>query len=435
MGGSRARIRPIPGASLSPGLDQALGRLVALAGLSGASIYLVGGSVRDLFLGRLPQDLDLMTSGDAIILGQEFVRLHGGKMTAHVRFRTAAIDLPGGIRVDLASPRQEIYTSSGRLPQVSAAEVTEDLKRRDFSVNAMAWCWRRRGPGTLLDPFDGREDLRRRWIRILHPASFQDDPTRGFRAVRLAARLGFRLERSTAVALGRAIDDGLITALSAARKGRELRLLALEQDWPVAVARTARAGLLRAVHRSLVPPSLPACRRVQRALSGRPTAEALPVVLACLGMGAEGPAPSGALDSLQISGGACRRASLLLAAARTLGRRLAGLTPARINMAVLARLALDLEDDALLLVEGTDQRAAVRRLLGRFRRRRLGLTLNVTAADLMAAGVPRGPELAQRLAAIRRALLSGRPAGSHLELGYALSARPRSSRTGNRGEV
>jgi hypothetical protein len=152
-------------------------------------------------------------------------------------------------------------------------------------------------------------------------------------------------------------------------------------------------------------------------------------------MGAEGPAPSGALDSLQISGGACRRASLLLAAARTLGRRLAGLTPARITMAVLARLALDLEDDALLLVEGTDQRAAVRRLLGRFRRRRLDLTLNVTAADLMAAGVPRGPELAQRLAAIRRALLSGRPAGRHLELGYALSARPRSSRTGNRGEV
>ena len=435
MGGSHAGVRPTPGAFLSPGLHQALTRLASLARQSDSSLYLVGGSVRDLFLGRRPLDLDLMTSGDVIILAQEYIHRHGGRLTAHQRFRTASIDLPGGERVDLASPRRETYPGSGRLPEVDPAGINEDLQRRDFSVNAMALPWRRGGPGPLMDPFDGHGDLRRRWIRILHPASFRDDPTRCFRATRLAGRLGFRQERRTAAALRRAVDDGLVTDLSASRKGRELRLLALEQEWPGAVARTSRAGLLQAIHQRLIPPSLPACRRVQAALAGRATADTLPVVLACLGMGAPGPPQSEALGDLQIVGGACRRAHSLLNSGRALLQNLDRIPSGRITISVLSRLALEEDDDALLLVAGSDPRASVRRCIGEFLRRRRELVLHITARDLLAAGVPRGPELGLCLATVRRALLDGRPAGHRLELGYALSARTRKSGAGNRGEV
>ena len=434
MGGSStAGPRPTPRAALAAPLRRALRLLVTLAGQGHAELYMVGGSVRDLLLGRRPLDLDLMTTGDAIRLGREYVRLHGGHLTAHPRVGTAAISLAGGERVDLASPRRERYQAAGELPEVEGAEVAEDLRRRDFSINAMAWQWRRKGPGPFLDPFHGHSDLRRRWVRILHPASFEDDPTRGFRAVRLASRLGFRLERGTASALRQAIDRGLIGSLTAARQGRELRLLALEGDWPVAATRTARAGLLQAIHPGLVPPSLPACRRVQRALAGRSPDETLPVVLACFAMEGDGPPLSGALDRLQVRGGSCRRARRLLTAARTLRHRLDHLPPTQITLPLLARDALEISDDALLLAAGTAPAAAVRRILETFRHRRRDLVLGITAADLLAAGVPRGPELALRLVAVRRALLSGRPGGRRSELEYALSAPAVNAESRRRG--
>lgn len=157
--------------------------------LEGESAYVVGGTVRDLLLGLPSADLDLVLEGDVEGLA---LRLDTGA-SVHERFGTAEIEVDGQ-RVDLASARTERYSRPGALPEVSAADLEDDLARRDFTINAMAVDLA--DPERLLDPFDGMSDLRQGILRPLKPGSFREDPTRVLRAARYAARFGFSLERS-----------------------------------------------------------------------------------------------------------------------------------------------------------------------------------------------------------------------------------------------
>jgi tRNA nucleotidyltransferase/poly(A) polymerase len=150
------------------------------AALDGERAYLVGGAVRDLLLGAEHPDLDLAVEGDAV----ELARRLGAEPVAHERFSTATVDLDG-VRVDLARTRAETYPHPGALPEVEPAPLERDLARRDFTVNAMALPLD--GRGQLVDPHGGRVDLRAGLLRVLHPGSFADDPTRALRAARYAA--------------------------------------------------------------------------------------------------------------------------------------------------------------------------------------------------------------------------------------------------------
>ena len=161
-------------------------------------VYAVGGTVRDLLLGRTPRDLDLAVeseAGESDSLASRLAELPGwSPMALHGRFGTATLRAPGGLRVDVAATRSETYPVPGSLPSVTTgAAIGQDLGRRDFRVHAMA-----RGVGadgtleSLLDPFEGAGDVASRTIRLLHPGSLADDPTRLFRAARYAARLSFR---------------------------------------------------------------------------------------------------------------------------------------------------------------------------------------------------------------------------------------------------
>lgn len=152
----------------------------------GAELYVVGGTVRDLLVGRGRTDLDIAVVGDA---GAVASRL-GGEVTGHERFSTATVQL-GAARIDLASARSETYSAPGALPDVKPAGIAEDLSRRDFTVNAMALPLGADEP-EVLDPHGGREDLGASVLRVLHDQSFIDDPTRALRGARYAAR--FRLE-------------------------------------------------------------------------------------------------------------------------------------------------------------------------------------------------------------------------------------------------
>jgi tRNA nucleotidyltransferase (CCA-adding enzyme) len=185
--------------------------IVQHAQTSSLSAFLVGGIVRDALLQRQNQDMDFVIEGDAIGLARQLAKQYGGKVTIFAPFGTAKwyldescamrlgmtlAELPQ--RVDFAMARRESYPQPAMLPIVQPSTIHDDLRRRDFSINALAM---QISPlaqfGTILDPFNGINDLRDGLIRVLHDMSFQDDPTRLLRAVRFVVRFGFALETHT----------------------------------------------------------------------------------------------------------------------------------------------------------------------------------------------------------------------------------------------
>ena len=211
-------------------------------------LYLVGGPVRDLLLGRRSVDLDLVVEGKAERLAAAVAdRLHA-KLTAHRRFGTATVTL-GTHRLDLATARKESYPHPGALPKVAPGSLDEDLHRRDFTMNAIA-LELGGGDGRIVDPCGGRDDLDKGLVRALHRISFRDDPTRILRAVRYEQRLGFRLEESTEAWMLGALAAGALSTISPFRLRREVDLILGE---PSAKASVLRAGAL-GVWRALYPP-------------------------------------------------------------------------------------------------------------------------------------------------------------------------------------
>jgi tRNA nucleotidyltransferase (CCA-adding enzyme) len=216
-------------------LSEEIGRISAECGMVS---YAVGGFVRDLLL-KIPNfDLDFVVEGSAIDLAEELVRRHPERFelkAKHERFQTATLvyftgPLNGtGVRphrnVDLSTARIEIYEKPAALPDVEASKLEHDLLRRDFTINALAVCLNPELYGFLIDHFSGLEDLELKVIRILHPFSFIEDPTRIVRAARFAGRLGFHLEPKTKDQAKRAIAMGIFDDLGGVRIKEELRMM------------------------------------------------------------------------------------------------------------------------------------------------------------------------------------------------------------------
>jgi tRNA nucleotidyltransferase (CCA-adding enzyme) len=214
-------------------------------------IYLVGGVVRDLLLKRENWDFDLTVEGDGVAFARLVADRYGAGLAVFERFATARLTFPNGFKVDIATTRRESYAQPAVLPTVQPASIEEDLSRRDFTINAMAIQLNRATFGQLLDPYGGQRDLRARTIRVLHEGSFQDDPTRIFRAIRFEQRFGFRLERATSRLLAQAASTNLIQQLSGPRLQNEILLLFAERDPVRAIARLGQLKLLRFFHRRL----------------------------------------------------------------------------------------------------------------------------------------------------------------------------------------
>ncbi|MFQ5925400.1 MAG: poly(A) polymerase, partial [Dehalococcoidia bacterium] len=172
-------------------LPQELLSFLRLAGevarTQGQKLYLVGGAVRDLILGRPNLDFDLVVEGDAPRLARQLARSSGEKVVVHRQFGTAKFHR-GDLSIDLVTARSETYARPGALPKVEPGEIGDDLFRRDFSINAMAIALSPPSFGELVDPYRGRIDLEHRLIRILHQRSFIDDATRILRALRYEQR-------------------------------------------------------------------------------------------------------------------------------------------------------------------------------------------------------------------------------------------------------
>ncbi|MCK4352317.1 CCA tRNA nucleotidyltransferase [candidate division WOR-3 bacterium] len=222
-------------------------------------VYTVGGPVRDYLLGNslVDKNIDITVEGDGIAFGKLLQKEMGGKLNTHLDFGTCSLILPNAT-IDIASCRKEKYARPAKLPEVEKTTLLEDLKRRDFTINAMAieMSKIKNQKSNIIDPFGGMSDLKNGLIRVLHPKSFIDDPTRIFRALRFAGKFDFRLESETDILAKKAIKAGLVEKLSPKRIRRETILILEEQKRERIIRLSDKFGLLKILKLKLPEPGL-----------------------------------------------------------------------------------------------------------------------------------------------------------------------------------
>ena len=236
----------------TPWVQKLLRTAKAVADTVGIPVYLIGGMVRDLLLGRPNEDVDLVVEGSGIDFAYALAAYVDGRCHPHKPFLTAVVTLPDGNRVDVASARTEFYRTPAALPEVETSLIRQDLYRRDFTINSLAVALHGERHGELVDFFGGRKDLQRGDIRVLHSLSFIDDPTRAIRAVRYARRLDFTIAPDTRNLITTAVDEGVFDRLSGQRLRRELESLLAEDHPTSAIELLAELGLLPALCPGLI---------------------------------------------------------------------------------------------------------------------------------------------------------------------------------------
>jgi tRNA nucleotidyltransferase (CCA-adding enzyme) len=212
------------------------------------SAYLVGGVVRDLFLGVKNLDIDISIEGEGIEFAHELARQLRGWVKAETRFGTAIVTFRGLPKVDVATCRQEYYSAPGALPEVTSSSLKDDLYRRDFTINAMAVRLNPEKIGELVDFFGGRDDLKKGIVKSLHNESFLDDPTRIFRAVRFAARYNFRIETHTENLIKEAAARTIFDEITIERVRDELVHIFSEKSPHQAIKKMAELHELKFIH-------------------------------------------------------------------------------------------------------------------------------------------------------------------------------------------
>jgi tRNA nucleotidyltransferase (CCA-adding enzyme) len=394
-------------------------------------VALVGGAVRDLLLGSAPRELDVALGGEAASFARELAsRLRGPDaepgVTIHERFGTAAVEWERG-RVDIAARRAESYATPGALPQVGPGTDEEDLLRRDFTVNALAVPLGGPRAGHLQAPENALDDLAAGRLRVLHDASFRDDPTRLLRLARYAARLGFRAEERTASLAAQALAGDALATVSGARVGAELRLALSEADPLASVEALGELGILQAIA-----PGLRFDRDLaRRALAllphdGRQDLLLLAQLLLGLASAAE-EEPQAALgdllDALEFPAADRDRVTATVLLAPSLVQQLrAAELPSEVHQTLAFATLEAVTLAGVLAGEPASDGASVnaREWLTRLRHVRL----SITGDDLLAAGVPAGPQIGRRLRVALDCRLDGELAdGRQAELHAALEAR------------
>jgi tRNA nucleotidyltransferase (CCA-adding enzyme) len=217
----------------------------------GLNAYVIGGFVRDLFLYRSNEDLDVVIEGDGIAFARRYARKVGARLHTHAKFGTAVVIFENGFKVDVASARMEYYKFPAALPTIEMSSLKLDLYRRDFSINTLCIHLNPEKFGTLIDFFSAQKDLKEKTIRVLHNLSFVEDPTRAFRAIRFEQRFGFTIGKLTANLIKNAVRMDFFKRLSGKRVFAELRLILSEENPGPSVVRLQDYDLLKVVHPSI----------------------------------------------------------------------------------------------------------------------------------------------------------------------------------------
>jgi tRNA nucleotidyltransferase/poly(A) polymerase len=196
---------------------------------AGMTVFLVGGAVRDLTSGSPVFDLDVTVQGNALKLKKTLEKAGGKLWGEHEPTRTLFFRFPVGVTVEISSARREEYPKPGK-PVYHWDTILEDLRRRDFTANAMALSLNEHSYGLLMDPLNGVADIEARQLRLVNNYGFIEDPARLLRATRLVARLGWQLDERTQTRFQNAKEEKAIEALSAYHRGYELEEIGHEED-------------------------------------------------------------------------------------------------------------------------------------------------------------------------------------------------------------
>ncbi len=236
-GGSASAIFSLLEKGIVPRLMCLVARIASEGERMGMRVFLVGGTVRDLLMRRDLVDVDIVVEGDAISLGRSVSELTGRRIVEYGKFGTCTLlapekgggsRAPGEIRIDMATAREETYSSPGAYPDVRPAGIREDLKRRDFTINAMAFGLGREEHGPFIDLYGGVDDIDRGIIRVLHDKSFVDDPIRILRAVRFEQRFSFQIEPLTEKLIREAASAGALSTTRPSRVREEVTFMVAE---------------------------------------------------------------------------------------------------------------------------------------------------------------------------------------------------------------
>jgi len=233
---------------LTPDQMKGVNLVQDVARAAGITLYLTGGAIRDIISGFTIRDLDFTVQGNPLKLQKDFERA-GAQLVGHDEdVRTLFLLLPGNVRAEIGMARSEHYEKVGKPPVVTPASIQEDLRRRDFTVNAMALSLNEGSRGLLLDPFNGVADIEAKLLRILHNYSFVEDPSRMIRATRFSARFHWPLEERTQQRYDSAKENKYIEHISKSSIGHEIAQLAHEDD-PLAVVRALeKEEFLKVLH-------------------------------------------------------------------------------------------------------------------------------------------------------------------------------------------
>ena len=213
--------------------------------------YVVGGFVRDLFLYRKNEDIDIVIEGDGISFAKKYAKIVNARIHAYEKFGTAVIICPDGFKIDVASARMEYYKFPAALPTVEMSSIKLDLFRRDFTVNTLAIQLNPDKFGIMIDFFSGQRDIKEKTIRVLHNLSFVEDPTRVFRAIRFEQRFSFRIGKLTAGLIENAVKMDFFRLVSGRRVFAELHQILEEENPAAAIIRLNEYNLLNVIHPSI----------------------------------------------------------------------------------------------------------------------------------------------------------------------------------------
>ncbi len=215
---------------LSPDQQKAVALVQDAAKAAGMNLYLTGGAIRDIITGFPIRDLDFTVQGNALKLQKDLERAGAVVGDADADTRALLLTLPGGVRAEIAMARSERYDKPGKAPQMAPATIIDDLRRRDFTVNAMALSLNEGSRGLLMDPFNGVADIEAKVIRLLHNYAFLEDPSRMIRATRFATRFHWPLEERTQARYEAGKENGYIEHIRSSSIGYEIEQLAYEDD-------------------------------------------------------------------------------------------------------------------------------------------------------------------------------------------------------------
>ena len=363
----------------------------------GLPLYLVGGVVRDMLMGRAIRDVDLVVEGDAVRLASALAEALSGEVVARSQFGTAKLRVLEQ-SVDVVTARRETYKKPGALPTVFPGTIADDLARRDFTISSIALRLEPT-PTQLLDPAGGQRDIQQRLIRVLHATSLQDDATRIMRAVRYEQRLGFHLEQQTEKFLRRNLH--MLDTISGDRLRRELDLIFREEQAGPTLLRAVELGAMAALYPHL--PDAPTMKQqLKRLSSSRGLAQPLHY-LALLAYSMKDDEREGFIQRLTLTATWAKAVRDV-----ALARESAAYLTTESSPAVVWRRLRGLSPEAVQVAGMLAGSEGARRNLHLYIQEWRHVRPRLTGHDLTRLGVPPGPQIGNLLEELRDARLEGR---------------------------